>query len=259
MQLIDSHCHLDLLDLTAHEGDLAKAIGYAREEGVSHFLCPGVTLADFPAQLAAIQPFPMVYAGVGLHPNEQVEVEPETETLVALARTPKVIAIGETGLDYYRLEGDSGGQQERFRRHIRAALETGKPLIVHSRQAREDTIRLLREENASKVRGILHCFTEDLAMAKAAIELGFLVSFSGIVTFSNAKALQEVVKNIPLESILIETDAPWLAPVPYRGKPNQPAFVRYVAEHIAILRDEPVERIAEVTTRNFMQLFRLEA
>jgi len=259
MQLVDSHCHLDLLDLSEYQGDLSRAVAFAAEQGVSHFLCPGVTLSDFPLQLKTIDPFPNMYTAVGLHPNETVETEPDVDTLVDLLNTPRVIAVGETGLDYYRLKGDSAPQQARFRTAIRAAIRTDKPLIVHSRQAREDTIRLLREENADSVRGILHCFTEDLAMAEAAIELGFYISFSGIVTFSNAKEIQAVAKTIPLESMLIETDAPWLAPVPFRGRTNQPAYVHYVAECIATLRDIPVEQVAEQTTQNFMQLFKLEA
>lgn len=259
MQLIDSHCHLDLLDLAAIQGDLKQVVAFAEQQGVSHFLCPGVTLTDLPKQLAAIADIPNAWTAVGLHPNETVETEPDVETLVRLVQTtPRVIALGETGLDYYRLEGSPDRQQERFRRHIRAAIQTGKPLIVHSRQAREDTIRLLKEENADRVQGVMHCFTEDLKMAQAAIALGFYISFSGIVTFSNAKDLQAVAKNIPLESMLIETDAPWLAPVPFRGKTNQPAYVRQVAEYIATLRNEPVERIAEQTTHNFKQLFSVE-
>ena len=199
MQLVDSHCHLNLLDLTDYGGDLAKVVELAMEQGITHFLCPGVTLEDFPAQLEAIERWPgCMYASVGLHPNEVIATEPDAAMLAQIADHPRVIAIGETGLDYYRLEGDPSLQQERFRRHIRAARETGKPLIVHSRQAREDTIRLLREEKAETVRGILHCFTEDLAMAEAAIAMGFYISFSGIVTFANAKELHEVAKRIPL-------------------------------------------------------------
>jgi TatD DNase family protein len=191
-----------------------------------------------------------------LHPNEQVEREPSAADLIALAQDKKIVAIGETGLDYFRSTGETEWQRERFRQHIRAAKETGKPLIVHSRQAKEDTIKVLREENVASVGGVLHCFTEDMAMATDAMDLNFYISFSGIVTFNSAKEIQYVAQHMPLERMLIETDSPYLAPIPHRGKPNEPAYVRYVAEFIAKLRGIDVEEVAEKTTDNFFRLFR---
>ncbi|EKD54785.1 MAG: hypothetical protein ACD_60C00044G0004 [uncultured bacterium] len=258
MFLVDSHCHLDQLDLTSYQGDLEKALFFAREQGVQHFLCVSITLKDFPAMLQMIQPFANVDASVGLHPNEKdIEREPSVDDLLSLMTDKKIIAVGETGLDYYRSTGETEWQRERFRRHIQAAKESDKPLIVHARQAKSDTLRILREENASSVGGILHCFTEDMEMAKEAMELNFYISFSGIVTFQNAKDIQYVAQHMPLERMLIETDSPYLAPVPYRGKSNQPAYVRYVAEYIAKLRGVDVNIIAEKTTQNFFELFRL--
>lgn len=254
MRLADSHCHLDLLT-----EDVETVLAAAKEQGVEYFLCVSVTLEDFPAMLKLIEPYPNVYASVGLHPNEEnITQEPTVAELVALAAHEKVLAIGETGLDYYRSQGDLSWQQERFRRHIQAAKEINKPIIVHSRQAREDTIKILRAENAAAVGGVLHCFTEDMAMATAAMELNFYISFSGIVTFSNAKEVQAVAQQMPLTRMLIETDAPYLAPVPLRGQANQPAYVRYVAEHIAKLRGVPVDEIATATTQNFLQLFQVK-
>src|SRR3990167_550824 len=258
MFLVDSHCHLDQLDLTDYQNDLAKALLFAKEQGVQHFLCVCITLKDLPKMLQMIQPYANVHASVGLHPNEQdIESEPSADDLIALMQYKKIIAVGETGLDYYRSSGDVEWQRMRFRQHIQAAKETGKPLIVHSRQAKEDTLRILREENAKEVGGVLHCFTEDMPMALQAMELNFYISFSGIVTFQNAKEIQYVAKHMPLDRMLIETDSPYLAPVPYRGKSNQPAYVRYVAECIARLREVDVTMIAEHTTRNFFKLFRL--
>jgi len=248
--LIDSHCHLDQL-----ENNLADALQFADEQGVKHFLCVSITLNDFPNMMKVIEPYQQVSASVGLHPNEKVETEPTAEDLIHLAADKKIIAIGETGLDYFRSEGDLEWQRERFRQHIRASKETGKPLIVHSRQAKEDTLRILKEENAASVGGVLHCFTEDMEMAKAAMDLHFYISFSGIVTFNSAKEIQQVAKEMPMDRMLIETDSPYLAPVPHRGKSNQPAYVRYVAESIAKLRGVDFEVIAEHTTANFYRLF----
>lgn len=257
MFLVDSHCHLDQLDPMTHDGDISKAIAFAEKEGVKHFLCVCITLNNFHSMMQAIQSFDNVNASVGLHPNEEVTHEPSQEELVALAQDKKIIAIGETGLDYFRSTGDVEWQRERFRTHIRAAKETDKPLIVHSRQAKEDTIKILREEAAETVGGVLHCFTEDMAMAEQALELNFYISFSGIVTFNSAKQIQHVAQNMPLDRMLIETDSPYLAPVPYRGKSNEPAYVRYVAEFIASLRGVEVQEIAEATTDNFFKLFKL--
>jgi len=258
IMLVDSHCHLDQLDLTTYTGGLSAAIQFAEDQDVKHFLCACITLKDFPEMMRMIQPYQNVSASVGLHPNEEVEKEPLTDDLIKLAQDKKIIAIGETGLDYYRSTGDTEWQRERFRQHIRAAQETGKPLIIHSRQAREDTLKILREENAASVGGVLHCFTEDIAMAKEAMDLNFYISFSGIVTFNNAKDIQETARSIPLNRMLIETDSPYLAPVPYQGRSNQPAYVRYVAEFIAKLRGIEFAVIAEQTTANFSQLFNVK-
>lgn len=258
MFLVDSHCHLDQLDLSMHDGELSNALIEAKEQGVGHMLCVCITLQDFPQILAIAQSYSEVSASVGLHPNEEVTDEPTEEDLVSLAQDKKIIALGETGLDYYRSSGDLSWQHERFRRHIRAAKKVNKALIIHSRQAREDTLRILQEENASTVGGVMHCFTEDWEMAKAAIDLGFYISFSGIVTFPNAKEIQEVAKRVPLDRMLIETDSPYLAPVPRRGKPNEPAYVRYVAEYIAQLRGIDVLELAELTTGNFFTCFKLQ-
>ncbi len=257
MFLVDSHCHLDQLDPETAGGDIAQVIALAAEQGVQHFLCVCITLKDFPAMMQQIKSFENVSASVGLHPNERdIDHEPQAEELIALAQDKKIVAFGETGLDYFRSEGDTEWQRDRFRQHIRAAKQINKPLIVHSRQAKEDTIRILREENAASVGGVLHCFTEDMEMAEQAMELNFYISFSGIVTFNSAKEIQHVAQHMPLNRMLIETDSPYLAPVPHRGKPNQPAYVRYVAEHIAKLRGVDVNEIAEQTTHNFFSLFK---
>jgi TatD DNase family protein len=256
MFLVDSHCHLDQLDPTTHEGDVAKTIAVAEENGVKHFLCVCITLNDFAHMLQTVRPYDQVSASVGLHPNEEVSKEPTTEELIAFAQDKKIVAVGETGLDYFRSTGEVEWQRERFRQHIRAAKETGKPLIVHSRQAKEDTLKILREENAISPGGVLHCFTEDMAMAEEAMAMNFYISFSGVVTFNSAKQIQHVAEHMPLERMLIETDSPYLSPVPHRGKPNEPANVRYVAEFIAKLRGIDVMEVAEATTDNFFKLFK---
>jgi len=258
MQLVDSHCHLDLLDLTPYSNNIENVLTTAATQDVNYFLCVCVTLKDFPMMLNKILDYPNVWGSVGLHPNEKTSYEPTVEDLFLLGSTKKIIAIGETGLDYYRTEDNHDFQHERFRVHIRAAKKLNKPLIIHSRQAKADTLRILREERADVVHGVMHCFTEDLDMAEAAIDMGFYISFSGIVTFSNAKDLQNVARAIPFERMLIETDCPWLAPVPHRGKPNYPGYVRHVAEFIAELRGVSLEEVAEITTRNFFTLFHPE-
>lgn len=259
MFLVDTHCHLDQLDLSAYAGDLSKALQYAESMDVKQFLCVCITLEDFPAVLAIANQYPNVYASVGLHPNEQVSEEPTVEELVRLSQHQKIIAIGETGLDTYRSTGDLTWQQERFRNHIRAAKEAKKPLIIHTRQAKEDTLKIMREENASEAGGIMHCFTEDWEMAKAALDLGFYISFSGIVTFPNAKIIQEVAKKVPLDRMLLETDSPYLAPIPHRGKSNEPAYVRHTAEFIAKLRETSLEVISTSTTENFFRLLQIKS
>lgn len=253
--LVDSHCHLDQIDLAAFDGSLDKVIEQAKQQSVDYLLCVCIDLANFPQVLAIAHRYPHISASFGIHPNEIMEQEPSMEMLLEKAAQPKVVAIGETGLDYYRSEGDITWQQERFRRHIRLARELKKPLIVHTREASEDTLRILHEERAHEIGGVLHCFTETLEVARKAIDMNFLISFSGIITFKNATALQAVVKQIPLDRMLIETDAPYLAPLPYRGKQNQPAYVYYVAQAVAALRETEMETIARITTANFFSLF----
>lgn len=253
---IDSHCHINFPDLAAR---LPEIFGKMAENQVSHALCVSVDLPDFPQVLALAEQYPNVYASVGVHPDYEDTPEPSLDELIRLADHPRIVAIGETGLDYYRLQGDLEWQRERFRTHIRASRATGKPLIIHTRAASEDTIRILREEGASPeaggAAGVMHCFTESQAVADAAIELGFYISFSGIVTFKSAKDLQAVARTIPLERMLIETDSPYLAPVPFRGKTNEPGFVRHVGEFIADLRGISAAEVARQTSDNFFKLF----
>jgi TatD DNase family protein len=255
--LVDSHCHLDKLDLTAYQGSLDLALDAAKHQGVGYILCVCIDLQHFSNVIEIAEKYKHVFASVGLHPNEKVITEPTYEELIKLAQHEKVIGIGETGLDYYRSEGDLTWQQNRFRNHIAVAKYLKKPLIIHSRQARKDTIEILKQEKADEVGGVMHCFTEDWDMAQQAIDLNFYISFSGIVTFKNAIELKEVVKKVPLERMLIETDAPYLAPMPFRGKPNEPAYVRYVAEHIAELKNIKFEQVAQKTTENFFSAFNI--
>ena len=255
--LVDSHCHLDRLDLSQVDGKLTGLLTAAAEMDVAHFLCVSINLEDYPAMLKIAEQHDRISASVGLHPNEQDGHDPGIDELVDYAKHPKVIAIGETGLDYFRSEGDLDWQRDRFRRHIAAAKQTGKPLIIHSRDAKEDTLKILEEESAGEVGGVMHCFTGDWDMAQRAMNLNFYISFSGIVTFKSARELQEVATRMPAERYLVETDSPYLAPVPHRGKPNQPAFVRHVAEFIAELRGESYEQVAAVTTENFRTLFKV--
>ncbi len=249
--LTDSHCHLDRLS-----GDLEEILARANEAGVGWFLCVSINMENVERVIEIAGRHPSVYATVGVHPNEQEGREPDLEELASLAERPKVVAIGETGLDYFHGKGDLEWQRERFRRHIAAAKITGKPLIVHMRDAAADTLSLLREEKADEVGGVMHCFTGDWQTAVSAMELGFHISFSGIITFRNADPLRAVAARVPEDRLLIETDSPYLAPVPYRGKPNQPAYVRRVAECLAELRGSSLEQIAEKTTANFHHLFR---
>ncbi|MDE3020974.1 MAG: TatD family hydrolase [Pseudomonadota bacterium] len=250
--LVDSHCHLNFPDLASR---IDEVMAHMREAQVEQALCVSVTLERFHEVLDLAERFSHVFASVGVHPDEKEGTEPTIEDLVNLAKHPKVVAIGETGLDYFRLTDAPLWQRERFARHICAAKESGLPLIVHTRMAAGDTLKLMRDEGAEAVGGVMHCFTEDLEVAEAAMDLGFYISFSGIITFKNATALQEVAKRIPLERMLVETDSPYLAPTPYRGKINEPAYVRRVAEHIALLRDIPVDLLIEETGRNFARLF----
>lgn len=253
--LIDSHCHLDRIDLTPFGGRLEALLETARGNGVEHMLCVCIDLEHFEDVLGIACRHPQVTCSVGVHPDATGVREPQVEELVELAAHPQVVAVGETGLDYYRLTGELEWQRERFRTHIRAARQAGKPLIIHTRAAREDTLRLLEEERAAEVGGVMHCFAEDWETARRAMDLGFLISFSGIVTFRNAEALREVARRVPDEYLLVETDAPYLAPVPHRGKQNHPAWVRHVAEKLAELRGVDLAHIEAVTTANFRRLF----
>ena len=253
---IDSHCHINFPELAAR---LPEIFDKMAENKVTHALCVSVDLPDFPQVLDLAERHDHIYASVGVHPDYVDTPEPSVEQLVALSDHPKIVAIGETGLDYFRLTGDLEWQRERFRVHIRASRATGKPLIIHTRASSEDTIRIMQEEgagtNAGGAGGVMHCFTESLAVAEAAISMGFYISFSGIVTFKSAKELQAVALAVPLENMLIETDSPYLAPVPHRGKMNEPGLVRHVAEFIASLKGLPVEQVAQQTTDNFFKLF----
>lgn len=253
---VDSHCHINFPELVTEIDNVLAAMA---SNDVSHALCVSVTLEAYPEVQALALRFPNVFASAGVHPDTEEGEEPDVARLVALAADPKVVAIGETGLDYYRLKGDLEWQRDRFRRHIRAARESGKPLIIHTREAAEDTLRIMREEKAAEIGGVMHCFTETAAVADAAMEMNFLISFSGIVTFKNALALKDVARRVPLERMLIETDSPYLAPIPYRGKTNQPAYVRFVAEEIARLKGIAVEDVARATTANFFGLFKAAA
>lgn len=256
--LIDSHCHLDRLDLTPYGGELSKALLAASEVGVRYFLTVSVTLKDMTKLYGIAEKFPNVFMSVGEHPHEAANLLPDSLLLMKYAEHPKVIAVGETGLDYYRAkEGDKKWQAQLFCAHIEVARKTKKPLIIHSREARKDTINILKEEKADDVGGVLHCFTEDWAMAKRALDLGFYISFSGILTFKNARALCEVAKKVPLDRILIETDAPYLAPEPKRGKSNEPLFLSYVADKLAELKGVPLSQICDETSHNFSQCFHL--
>jgi TatD DNase family protein len=250
---IDSHCHINFPEL---EADLAGVTGAMAANGVTHALCVSVNLETYPDVLAIAERYPNVFASAGVHPDDRSGEEPDVARLVSLADHPKVVAIGETGLDYYRVEGSADWQRERFRTHIRAARQSGKPLIIHTREAAADTLRIMREEAAAEVGGVMHCFTESADVARQAMDLNFMISFSGIVTFKNAMALREIARELPLECMLIETDSPYLAPIPYRGKTNQPAYVRYVAEEIARLKGLPIKAIAEATSANFFRLFK---
>ena len=250
--LVDSHCHLTLL-----EPDINDILAEARNNDVGHLLCVSVDLDTFPDILNLARQYPQVSASVGLHPNSGTVNEPSAEVLSTLAADAEVVAIGETGLDYYRNQGDLGWQQERFRTHIRVAKNCKKPLIIHNRDSSKDLINIMQEEGAEEVGGVMHCFVDDWHTAKQAMAMNFYISFSGIVTFKNAQPVQEVAKRIPRDRLLVETDSPYLAPVPFRGKTNQPAYVRHVAEFLAQLRGEPYADLAKQTTDNFYTLFTL--
>ncbi|MBA2651435.1 MAG: TatD family hydrolase [Tatlockia sp.] len=257
--LVDSHCHLNFIDLTEFNNDLDQVIAKASENGVEHFLCVCVDLDDFPRLCEIAAAYPNISISVGLHPNSEIAVEPSASQLVDLAKHPLCIAIGETGLDYFRTETSQAQEQqrERFRAHIHAARQSVKPLIIHTRQAAEDTLLLMDEEKANEIGGVMHCFSESWDIAKRALDMNFYISLSGIVTFKNATAIHELAKKIPKDRLLIETDSPYLAPVPYRGKQNHPALVKYVALTLSELREVRYEEIAKQTTENFYRCFRL--
>lgn len=253
--LIDSHCHLDRIDLKPYQNDFACFMQAAEANQIEHLLCIAIDLESYPAILDLVAGFQQISVSVGVHPNVQDCKDPSVDELIALGRPANVIGIGETGLDYFRSEGDLSWQHQRFRNHIRAAKALNKPLIIHTREAKDDTLRLLKEEEAGEVGGVIHCFTEDWEFAQKAMDLNFYISFSGIVTFNSAAEIKEVAKKVPADRFLIETDSPYLAPVPFRGRPNYPTYVRYVAEQIAELRGTSLNKIAEQSTENFYALF----
>lgn len=254
MQIIDSHCHIDRVDLDAFGGSIESMLDHARNLSVDKFLCVCIDLEHFDDVHTLSKSYPNIYCSVGVHPTETNCKDPSIEELLDYAKSNRVIAIGETGLDYFHVRKDEADwQRDRFRRHIAASNQSGKPMIIHMRDSKEDTIEILSREKAEK--GVMHCFAEDLETAEAAIDLGFYISFSGILTFKSAQDLREVAKQIPTERILIETDSPYLTPVPYRGKPNSPAYTYYVAEKLAEIRNTTIGEIAKVTTQNFNQLF----
>lgn len=253
MQIIDSHCHINFPELS---DSLPEILANARRNDISHMLCVSVKMEDFPEVLALAREYDHIFASVGVHPCNQDCQEPTADQLVQIAQDDNIVAIGETGLDYFRVEDeDMGWQQQRFRTHIAAARQAHKPLIIHTRSAAEDTMQILAEEGADQCRGVMHCFAEDWAVAKQALDLGFYISFSGIVTFKSARNVQEVAMKCPLDRILVETDAPYLAPVPVRGKLNEPAYVRHTAQFVADLRGMPLAELASATTANFFKLF----
>ncbi|MGH8508211.1 MAG: TatD family hydrolase [Gammaproteobacteria bacterium] len=253
--LVDSHCHLTLLD-PGQCGSTEQVLAAAKREGVDLLLCVSVDIESAPEIIRLATTHEEIFASVGVHPNTAAAIEPGFDDLVALAADPCVIAVGETGLDYYRSEGDLAWQRDRFKTHIAVAKALRKPLIIHNREATEDVLKILRQDGAHAVGGVMHCFVDTWETAERAMDLGFYISFSGIVTFRNAKSVQEVARRLPLERMLVETDAPYLAPVPHRGKCNQPAYVRYVAEYIAELKGLPAQEVFAATTRNFVTLFK---
>lgn len=255
--LIDSHCHLDKLDLTPYQNDFSNFMQAATEQNIEQMLCISIDLEAYPAMVELVKPYDNISLSVGVHPNVDEGQDPTAAELITLAENPKVIAIGETGLDYFRSEGDLTWQHKRFANHIAAAKETQKPLIVHTRAAKEDTLRILKEQNAHEVGGVIHCFTEDWDFAQQVMDMNFYISFSGIVTFKNAKSVHDVAARVPSERYLIETDSPYLAPVPFRGKPNYPMYVKQIAQHVADLRGVSIDEVTQQANDNFKRLFKL--
>jgi TatD DNase family protein len=253
--LIDSHCHLDRLRLDKYEGELAGAVNAALQRGVGAMLCVGVSLDNREEVIGIAEQYPQVVASVGVHPLDIESGQASAQQLAEWAQHPKVVALGETGLDYYYSDETKASQQESFRAHLEAAAQARLPVIVHTRSAKEDTLRLIAEHGDQETAGVLHCFTEDWDMARRAVDLNFLISISGIVTFKNAEALRDVVRKLPLDRLMVETDSPYLAPIPYRGKPNEPAYVREVAEYVAELKNISYEELIAATSENFFRLF----
>ena len=254
MQIVDSHCHIGRVDLEVFGGSVESMLSHAKELSVNKFLCVCIDLEHFDQVHNLALQHSNIYASVGVHPTEIISKEPSVEKLLELSSSDRVIAIGETGLDYFRVNKDEADwQRDRFRRHIRASNKSKKPLIIHMRDSKEDIIDILQKENAQS--GVMHCFAEDWETAKAALDLGFYISFSGILTFNNANDLREIAKKVPADRLLVETDSPYLTPAPYRGKPNSPAYTYYVAEKLAEVRNTSIDEIAEVTTTNFNNLF----
>lgn len=253
--LIDSHCHLDCIDLSEFDDNFDNLIKHTQQQNVEHMLCVSINLKQYPDMLEKVRGYPNISVSAGMHPMADESDDFSIEYLSDLARDEKVVAIGETGLDYFYHKGDPSWQQARFRAHINVANQVNKPLIIHTRDAAEDTLKLLHEENAEQCGGVIHCFTETQDFADQAMDIGFMISISGIITFKNADALRKVAKNIPDDRLLIETDSPYLAPIPHRGKQNQPAYVQHVAEALATIRNTSVEHIAEISRNNFYQLF----
>lgn len=253
--LIDSHCHLDKLDLSPYQNDFSCFMVEAEKQKIEHMLCISIDLEAYPAMCDLVAPYPNISLSVGVHPNVDEGQDPTADELIALADNPRVVAIGETGLDYFRSEGDLAWQHERFINHIEASKATKKPLIIHTREARDDTLRMLKENGADQVGGVIHCFTEDWDFAQQAMDLNFYISFSGIVTFKNAKAIQDVAKKEPADRYLIETDSPYLAPSPFRGKPNYPIYVQHVAQYVADLRETSFDTVSQQSNENFRRLF----
>ncbi len=255
--LIDSHCHLDRIDLTPYQHEFSGFMDEVEAQQIEHLLCISIDLEAYPAMVDLVSGYKQISVTVGVHPNVKDGKDPSVEELISLGSPKNAIGIGETGLDYFRSEGDLAWQHQRFRNHIQAAKTLKKPLIIHTREAQVDTLRILKEEGAEEVGGIIHCFTEDWDFAQKAMDLNFFISFSGIVTFNNATTIKEVAKKVPFDRFLIETDSPYLAPIPFRGRPNYPTYVKYVAQHIADLRGVSINKIANQSTDNFYNLFRL--
>jgi len=255
--LVDSHCHLDCIDLSEFDNNFDNLITHTHKQGVEHMLCVSINLKEYPRMLEKVRDYPNISVSAGMHPMADKDDDFSLAYLSDLAVDNKVVAIGETGLDYFYHKGDPAWQQERFRAHVQVANQVKKPVIIHTRDAAQDTLKILKEENAEQCSGVIHCFTETQEFADQVLDMGFMISISGIVTFKNADALREVAKNVPDDRLLIETDSPYLAPIPHRGKQNQPAYVEHVAAALADIRDTTAEHIAEISKNNFYRLFNI--